>query len=66
MAEITDEELAIALRAAEDDHGVDQQLARATTAMTPEQRRQSEENLRRWIDAARRGREAGRDKRTGV
>jgi hypothetical protein len=60
MPEVTDEELAAALRAAENENGVDQRLAQSTTAMTPEQRRQSEESIRRWIEAARRGREAER------
>ncbi len=58
MPEVTDEDLAIALQAAEDDAGVDQQLARATAAMTSEQRRRSEENIQRWIEAARRSRQA--------
>jgi hypothetical protein len=66
MREITDEELAAALRAAEDEQGVDQRLVRATAAMTAEQRRQSEENLRRWIEAARCGREATRAERSRV
>jgi hypothetical protein len=60
MVEVTDEELAAALRAAEDEDGVDQRLVRATAAMTPEQRRQSEESIRRWIQAARLNREAER------
>jgi hypothetical protein len=60
MPEVTDDELAAALKAAEDENGVDQRLAQATAAMTPEQRRRSEESIRRWIEAARRGREAER------
>lgn len=66
MAEVTDEELAIALKAAEDENGVDQRLAAATAAMTPEQRRQSEESIRRWIEAAHRSRESERAKRADV
>ena len=64
MAEVTDEELAAALKAAEDESGIDQRVARATAAMTPEQRRQSEESVRRWIEAARRVGEAERAERT--
>lgn len=60
MGEVSDDELAAALRAAEDEDGVDRRLALATAAMTPEQRRKSEESIRRWIEAARRTREATR------
>ena len=58
MGEVSDDELAAALRAAEDEDGVDRRLALATAAMTPEQRRKSEESIRRWIEAARRTRVA--------
>ena len=58
MAEVSDAELAAALQAAEDDEGTDRRLAQATAAMTAEQRRKSEESGRRWIEAARRTREA--------
>jgi hypothetical protein len=60
MVEVSDDELAAALRAAEDEDGVDRRLAQATAAMTPEQRRKSEESIRRWVEAARRSREATR------
>jgi hypothetical protein len=60
MAEVSDDELAAALKASEDEDGVDQRLAQATAAMTPEQRRKSEDSIRRWIEAARRTREATR------
>lgn len=36
-----------------DEDGNDIRLAAAVARMTPEQRRESEENLRRWIEAAR-------------
>jgi len=66
MADVTDEELAAALRAAVDENGVDQRLAEATAAMTPEQRQQSENSVRRWIEAARHSREQARAKRNSV
>ena len=53
MTRVPDEDLANALKAAEDENGVDQRLAEATAAMTPDARRQSEANVRRWIAAAR-------------
>jgi hypothetical protein len=66
MAEVTDEELAAALKAAEDENGVDQRLAAATAAMTPEQRRQCEESIQRWVQAAQRSRESEHAKRPDV
>ncbi|MGE0784398.1 MAG: hypothetical protein AB7S26_01820 [Sandaracinaceae bacterium] len=49
---ITIEELEAALAAAVDEEGNDVRLAEAVARMTPEERRESEENLRRWIEAA--------------
>jgi len=46
------EELEAAMAAAVDDDGNDLRLAEAVAAMTPEQRRRSEENLRRWAENA--------------
>ena len=66
MSDVTDEELEAALRAAEDENGVDQRLAAATAAMTVEQRRQAEASIQRWVDAARRSREAERAGRDGL
>ena len=66
MPEVTDAELAAALQSAEDESGVDQRLAAATAAMTPKQRQQCEDGLRRLIEAARRTREADHAKRSDV
>ena len=52
-ARITPKELEAAMDSAVDEDGNDIRLAEAVAAMTPEQRRQSEENLRRSIDEAR-------------
>ena len=51
--EITIEELEAAMAAAVDEAGNDIRLADAVVHMTQEQRRASEENLRRWVEAAR-------------
>lgn len=51
-ARISIEELEAATAAAVDDDGNDIRLAEAVAAMTPEQRRRSEENLRRWVENA--------------
>ena len=55
---VTDEELATALAAAEDEDGVDQRLAAMTAAMTDQERAQAQTSIQRWIDAARRTRES--------
>ena len=52
-ASITVEELEAAMAAAVDQDGNDTRLAEAVARMTPEDRRESEQNLRRWVDAAR-------------
>ena len=49
---MTNEELARAMAAAVDDDGDDTRLAEAVAAMTEEQRRRSDENLRRWVERA--------------
>lgn len=41
------------MAAAVDEDGNDIRLAEAVARMTPEQRSESEENLRRWVEAAR-------------
>lgn len=46
---VSDEELARALAAALDDAGNDVRLAEHTARMTEDERRQSDENLRRWV-----------------
>ena len=66
MMLVTDEELVAALKATEDENGVDQTLAKATEAMTPDERRQSEANVRRWITAARRSQESQRESHSDV
>jgi hypothetical protein len=66
MTRVTDEELANALKAAEDENGVDRRLAEAIAAMTPDARRQSEANVRRWIAAARHSYELTRVSRDKV
>jgi hypothetical protein len=53
IARVSDEELAEALEAAEDAYGNDLRLAEAVAQMTPEQRAQSEANLRSSIAQAR-------------
>jgi hypothetical protein len=58
---VTDEELVAALRAVEDENGVDQRLVAAVNSMTPEERRQSEANVRRWIAATRCSQESRRE-----
>ena len=50
---ISDEELSRALAAAVDDAGNDVRLAEQTATMTDDERRQSDENLRRWARAAK-------------
>ena len=49
---ISIEELEAAMAAGIDEDGNDIRLAEAVAAMTPEQRRRSEENLRRWAEKA--------------
>lgn len=58
--EVSNDELAAALAAVEDEQGVDQRLASVTASMSAEERRQAQESVRRWIAAARRSREAER------
>ena len=36
-----------------DENGVDVALERATAAMSPEARRESEQNIHRWVERAR-------------
>lgn len=60
--EVSNEELAAILAAAEDRDGVDRRLASATASMTAQERRQAEESIRRWMAAAKRSREAERAK----
>ncbi|MEM9189220.1 MAG: hypothetical protein AAGF12_08595 [Myxococcota bacterium] len=50
---VTNEELAAALAEAVDEDGNDIQLAEAVARMTPEERRRSDENVRKFIGAAR-------------
>lgn len=50
---ISDEELARALAAAIDEAGNDVRLAEQTAKMTDDERRQSDENIRRWARAAK-------------
>ena len=50
---ITIEELEALMAAAVDEDGNDIRLAEATARMTPEERRQSEQNLKRSLDEAR-------------
>jgi hypothetical protein len=57
MHEVSDDELAAALKEAEDEDGVDRRLGAATTAMTPEERCKSQQSVLHWIEAASRGRE---------
>ena len=55
------EELEAAMAAAVDEDGNDLRLAEWVASMTDEERRESEENLRRWIEAAHRSlRDRGR------
>ena len=51
--EISDAELVRLMAEAVDENGVDVALERATAAMSPEVRRASEENIRRWVGRAR-------------
>jgi hypothetical protein len=53
--EITIDELEAAMAAAVDEDGNDTRLAEAVERMTPEQRRQSDENIRRWVEQFRVG-----------
>lgn len=58
---VTIEELEAAMAAAVDADGNDVRLAEWVASMTDEERRESEENLRRWVEAARKSlRERGR------
>jgi hypothetical protein len=50
--EVSNEELAAAMAEAVDEDGNDTRLAESVAEMTPEERRQSEENLRRSIAQA--------------
>lgn len=50
---ISIEELEAAMASAIDEDGSDRRLAAWVEGMTDEERRESEENLRRWLDAAR-------------
>jgi hypothetical protein len=63
--EVTDEELAAALAAAVDADGNDVRLAEWVASWSDEQRRASEANLRRWMEAARASLENGSTKRRG-
>ena len=60
--EVSNEELASALAAAQDEAGVDQRLASATASMSADERQRAEENIRRWMAAAQRSREGERAK----
>jgi len=60
-AQITMEELEAAMAAAVDEDGNDIRLAAAVARMTPEQRRQSDENIRKWATAFEAGRRKLRD-----
>ena len=53
MTRISDEELAKATAANFDEHGNDLALAADVAAMTDEQRKRSEDNLRGWVERAR-------------
>ena len=53
--EISIEELEAAMASAVDEDGNDLRLAAWVASMTDEERRESEENLRRWVEAARAG-----------
>ena len=58
---VTIEELEAAMAANVDEDGNDLRVAEWVANMTDEERRESEENLRRWIEAARKSlRERGR------
>ena len=50
---MSDAELERLMAEAVDENGVDVALERATAAMSPEARRASEENIRRWVEKAR-------------
>jgi len=50
VSRISDEELAEAMAANFDEYGNDIALARDVAAMTPEQRKRSQDNLRRWVE----------------
>ena len=60
--DVSNEELASALAAAEDEAGVDQRLASATASMSAEERQRAEEGIRRWMAAAQRSRGGARAK----
>lgn len=53
-SEISNEELAAALAANFDEDGEDRSLAEWTAQMTPEERRQADESVRRFAEAAQR------------
>ncbi len=53
VSRISDEELAKAMAANFDEYGNDLALAKDVAAMTPEQWKRSEDNLRRWVEEAR-------------
>ncbi len=59
--EITTEELEAAMAAGVDEDGNDLQLAKWVASLTEEERRESEENLRRWIRSARGSLEGARN-----
>jgi len=48
------DELSAAMASAVDTEGNDIRLAEWVASLSPEDRRASEDNLRRWLDAARR------------
>lgn len=54
------------MAAAVDEHGNDLRLAGAEAQMTPEQRRESDENIRKWAAAFKAGRRRLRDDPDGV
>ena len=51
---VSDDELERLMAAMVDENGVDLGVAAATAAMSPEQREQAEENLRRLVERMRR------------
>lgn len=59
--EISDEELVRLMTQAVDENDVDVALERATAAMSPEARRASEENIRRWAEEVRKAMRASND-----
>ena len=50
---MSDAELERLMAETVDESGVDVALQRATAAMSPEARRESEQNIHRWVEKAR-------------